>query len=389
MDFSAVEIDQELKRFWAEVRAYIEANHTPELRGHIDVNEHDARLYRALGERGWNLPRWPRERGGAGLNALQERILNVELARSRAPLIGRNLTTLILPAVLEYGCEALQADIVPRVARGEVTFHLGYTEPDAGSDLAAIKTRSVRHGDEWVINGAKIFSTAAQHCDYSFLLTRSNPDAPKHRGLTVFLMPLKQPGVEIRPISTIGEERTNFVFYSDVMIPDYYRLGPVDGGWRVVSAPLAQEHGFQSEDPNHLAEINGQGAGYTTILGRVCDEARAWAIAAGRDGEQIVRRQVAQVALDTEASRNSPGMMGRITGVEWLQRDASDLIDLIGPDALINHADEGAIGEGVIEWAHRHSQGGAIFGGTTEIHRNMIAERILGLPRPPIPREAA
>jgi alkylation response protein AidB-like acyl-CoA dehydrogenase len=156
----------------------------------------------------------------------------------------------------------------------------------------------------------------------------------------------------------------------------------------VVSTPLDSEHGIGREDPNHLAEINGLGAGYTTILGRVLAEAVEWASGARRAQDPIVRRRIAQVALDMEVSRNTPGAMGRMD-VEWLQRDAADLIDMIGPDALLNRETEGAVGEGVIEWAHRHSQGGAIFGGTTEIHRNIIAQRILGLPRPPLPRTAA
>ena len=140
----------------------------------------------------------------------------------------------------KYGQPELVAELKPKVAKGEVRFCLGYTEPDGGSDIAAAKTRAVQEGDEWVINGSKMFTTGAHMSQYIFLITRTDPEQPKHRGLTMFLVPTDWPGVEVHALQTIGEERTNITYYGDVRLPDLYRIGPVNDGWTVVHGPLDQ-----------------------------------------------------------------------------------------------------------------------------------------------------
>ena len=171
-----------------------------------------------------------------------------EYTRSGAPAILAGTTLLPAIAIRNHGSEQLQREVLPGIANGTIRVCLGYTEPDAGSDLAAVRTRAVRDGDEWILNGQKMFTTGAQFCQYSFCLTRTNPDVAKHKGLTVFLVPLDLPGIEIRGIGTVGGERTNFVHYDDVRVPDHFRLGAVDAGWTVVSEPLAQEHGIGRGD---------------------------------------------------------------------------------------------------------------------------------------------
>jgi alkylation response protein AidB-like acyl-CoA dehydrogenase len=382
MDFREIEIDERMRQFWTEVRTFVNDNVTEDLAVRDDVNAHDARLNHALGEKGWNLPRRPRAEWGAGLDALQAYIIERELRRSSAPLMARQLSLLILPAIEQYGQDDLRAEIVEKVAKGEVTMCLGYTEPDAGSDLAGIKTRAERDGDHWVLNGSKMFTTAAQHCQYSFLLARTDPAAKKHQGLTMFLVPLDSPGVEIRPIDTLGDEKTNLVFYTGVRISDRYRLGAEGDGWRVVSGPLNEEHGIGRDDEYHLAEINPIGSTDARNLDRLVAEAVAWAVDSSRSQDPTVRRRIAEVALDTEVSRNTPGPMGRVVTSETLIRRSAELVDLIGPRALLPKGSEGALPDGLIEWAHRHAQGTAIYGGTTDIFRNIIAQRVLHLPRP-------
>jgi alkylation response protein AidB-like acyl-CoA dehydrogenase len=270
--------------------------------------------------------------------------------------------------------------VLPGVAIGDHVFCLGYTEPDTGSDLAAVSTRVVRDGEGWVVNGAKMFTTRAQHSSHVFLLTRSDPAETKHKGLTAFLCPLSSAGIEIRPIETFGEEGTNLVFFSDVRIDDRYRLGEPGDGWRVVSGPLAEEHGVFTSDPEHLAAINGaMGARFVLDLESLLDEATDWADETGRTDDPVFMRLLAELALATEVTRNTPGAMGRINSCESLIKFSADLTDAIGWEALLPRGTPGSIGEGVIERSHRHAPGSAIYGGTTDIYRNIVA-RELGLP---------
>lgn len=389
MDFSVIEFDADTRTFLDEVHAFLDDNLTEAV---IDEEwetgaGHNRAFHRALGERGWVFPSWPVEEGGAGLDRVRTRLLENELQRRHAPMITRGTTGLAILGVRAYGSEPLKAEVVPKVARGQVCICLGYTEPDGGSDLAGVQTRAIADGDGWVVSGSKIFTTGAQNCRYSFLLARSDTDAPKHEGLTMFLVPLDSPGVEIKPIHTLGGERTNVVYYGDVRVPDAYRLGPVGAGWKVVSEPLHSEHGRVSEDEHGLVEINPAGASYFHTLERLLRHTVHWAeTTTDADGarpvdDPLVQARLGQVALDVEVSRNTPSPMGRVLASELLIRDSAEITDLVGPQALVARGEDGALEDGVIEWAHRFAQGTAIYAGTTEVHRNIIAERVLGLPR--------
>lgn len=389
MDFKPFELDAATRAFWREVRDFCDANVTDEMREQmwIEDNYHDHDLYRKVGERGWIMGRWPKEKGGAGLTALQDRILHDEMDRAQAPVFNWGLTELILPAVLSFGTPELKDEVVPKVVTGDARFFLGYTEPDSGSDMAAAKIRAVRDGDEWVINGAKMFNTGGQFATHHFLLARSNPKV-KHKGLTMFLVPMNTPGIELRPIMTMSGERTNFVFYSDARVPDRYRLGPEGDGWNVVNGPLAEEHGTTA-DKSGLSEINGQGRGSTARLFDLVRRVADYEKRRGRSQDPMVRLRLAEAHLAAEASRNSPAMMGRVIASESYQKYAADLIDLVGPTAVIPHGAPGVVADGWVEHAHRFAQGTAIYGGSTDIFRNMIAQHVLGLPRPPRPATAS
>ncbi|GAA1262036.1 acyl-CoA dehydrogenase family protein [Sphaerisporangium rubeum] len=391
MDFSRIEVDDDLAAFVAEVRDFI-ATHVTE-----EVHEEERRtggsfnlaLHKALGAKGWILPRRPPEQGGAGLDRVRERVLELEMERAGAPDITLGTTRLVLTAVEKYAAPDLAAELVPKVARGDVRFCLGYSEPDGGSDIAAARTRAVRDGDQWTINGQKIFTTGAQNCQYTFLITRTDPDLPKHKGLTMFLVPLDSPGVEIGPIHTVGGERTNVVYYGDVCVSDRYRLGPVNGGWGVLRGPLDEEH-FGAGHDDGLSDL-GIGSSWARRQERDVRAAVRWARTARRpDGSRPiddprVRARLGQAALDVEASLATPGPMGRVRVSETMIEVAAGLVDLIGPEALLPHGADGCLEDGAFDYAHRFAQGTAIYGGTTEVFRNIIAQHVLGLPRPVYP----
>jgi alkylation response protein AidB-like acyl-CoA dehydrogenase len=265
-------------------------------------------------------------------------------------------------------------------------FALGYSEPDAGSDAAAAKTRAVRDGDEWVITGQKMFTTLAHEAAYVFLLARTNLDVPKHQGLTVFLVPLDAPGVEITPVHTLGGERTNVTYYNDVRVPDALRIGDVDRGWEVANVALAFERG-------------GMGL---TESDRMWRQTVEWATDTERDGrpvieDPLVRDRLAQVAIDNEVAKllayrvswvvasggvpSVEGSMHKLFYAERFQTAVGELLDALGPDAVLAHGVDDAPVDGWVEHQYRHAPVTTIYGGTSEVMRNIIAEHGLGLPR--------
>ena len=388
MDFSVMELDDDTRRFRDEVREFLDQHLTDEVHNH-EWRTGDGMhvgFHLALGQRGWIFPTWPVEEGGAGLSELQASILEQELTRRREPSITRGTTRLVAAAVRQWARDDVKAEVLPAVARGEVRMCLGYTEPDTGSDLANVKTRAVRDGDEWVINGQKMFTTGAHNCQYTFLVTRTNPDVPKHKGITMFLVPLDTPGVEIGPVHTLGGERTNMVYFDDVRVPDRYRLGEVDDGWRVVTGPLNEEHGMDEKGPTPLEESSGENRLYMDVYIEALDRLEDWACAPGAGGRRaaddpIVPRRLARMGANVELAKMTPGPMGRIVGVESFIQDAAEMLDLVGPLGLLPRGEDGAVADGWFEYAHRFAQGTAIYGGTTDVHRNIIAEHFLGMPK--------
>lgn len=387
MDFSYIDFDDDQLAFWAEVSAFFDEHATE------DVLDEERRtgsgfsesLHKALGERGWVMPTWSPEEGGAGLDPVRNRILRLEMERREVPTVTLSTTNLVVAVVRAAGTDELKAELLPKVASGDVRFALGYTEPDGGSDLAGVRTRATRSDDGWLVNGAKMFTTGAQNCQYAIMVTRTDPDVPKHRGITIFLVPLDSPGVEIQAIHTLGGERTNAVFFDDVFVADDHRLGPVNEGWRVLASALAAEHGEYERDG--LEEISG-GHSYNAVLRRLLTAAAEWARTPGPDGRRPfdnaeIRRVLAEVALDVEINRNAPEGMGRILASDNLIKRSAELLDAVGPVALLPRGADGAVVGGVLEAGHRFAQGTAIYGGTTDIARNIIAQHTLGLPRPP------
>ena len=366
-----------------EVRAFLEDAMTPELeeRMYRTGVSRDAAFNDGLLEHGWFAAGWPEEHGGSGRDPVEVLVITEELQRYDAPTYANGTSLMVAGVLLHAGTEQMKREIVPKLLRGELICVLGFSEPEAGSDVANAQCRAVRDGDEWVINGSKMFTTNAHIADYVFLLTRTNPDVPKHKGLTTFLVPMKQPGVEIQGVFTLSGERTNITYYNDVRVPDSARIGDVDGGWRVMTASLQDEHT----------------TGYGARIQRMLEEAEAWAEESGRITDPDVRARLAKIAAEVEISLllqrrgiwmtqtgdvpTAEGPMAKLFSSEAFGRASQDVFEMLGPDGLRSYLDATAPRGGWLEHAMRHALGTRIYAGTSEIQRNIISQRGLGLPR--------
>jgi len=386
MDFR-LGVSSEARR--AEVRAFLDEHMSLDLEEHVYRTgvSHDEAFTKALVEGGWIAPSWPVEFGGQGLDPEEMVAVAEELRLADAPMYGIGTTLMVAAVILAAGTEEQKAEIVPKALAGEIVIVLGFSEPEAGSDVAAATTRAERDGDEWVVNGQKMFTTNAQIGDYVFLLTRTNTEVAKHKGLTMFLVPLDQPGVEIQAVFTLSGERTNIVFYNDVRVADEWRIGEVDGGWQTMTVALTNEHA----------------AGFAAAIDRLLRAAESWAREATDDDgvprieDPEVREALGRTVIDLEVSRLlqrrvawmaqtgqavvAEGPMSKLFSSEALKARAQDMVEVVGPDALRSYFEPTAPSHGVIEHMLRFSLGTTIYAGTSEIHRNMIAQRGLGLPR--------
>jgi alkylation response protein AidB-like acyl-CoA dehydrogenase len=343
-------------------------------------------INRAMGERGWILARWPREEGGAGLSAGEAAALFFELALGGVPAVGPQATPMAATAVRAHGSDEVKAEVLPKVARGEALICLGYTEPGSGSDVAAATTRATRDGENWIINGQKVFTTFAHLASYCFLLTRTDPDRPQHSGLTMFLVPLERPGIEIHPVNTVGGERTNIVYYTDVSIPDSYRIGEVNGGWHTLRVALEQEHtGGLEPESVHISSVieewaHGERPDGTTPL---ADQAVRHTLAQIRINNEVAGLMGALQSdrLDSGTPLGLIGPMAALYGTESYLHNAQRALDLLGPAGTLQRHQPGSVGNGTIEHLYRAAIAATIYGGTSEVMREQIAARALGLPR--------
>ena len=257
MDFSRVELSDDDQAFLDEARDFLRTHVTEDVirRDRETGDNFDEGVHLALGAAGYLEREWKPESEG-GFNRMRNRIWQLEKRRAHVPWVTSGTTAMIARSVEKFGSPELKAEVMPRVFSGHVRLCLGYTEPEGGSDVATCKTRAVRDGDGWVINGSKMFTTGAHNCQYVYLITNTDPDAPKHKSLTMFLVPLDSPGIEIQGIRTVDGDRTNIVYYSDVRVDDKYRLGEVNDGWTVVREPLNVEHGAVDAAPDGLQDVS-------------------------------------------------------------------------------------------------------------------------------------
>jgi alkylation response protein AidB-like acyl-CoA dehydrogenase len=389
MDFAP---DERLERFQSRTRELLRRAVTPEMveRAHATGTMHDWDLHRAIAETGL-LAEGMASDTRSGRDPLELYVLFDELGLANAPYSGLGTTMLVAGVLDELGTEFHRHEVMPRLHAGEAIVALGYTEPDAGSDVAAASTRAELAHDgsgDWIINGQKMFTTLAHESSYVLLLTRTNAEVAKHLGLTMFLVPLDLPGIEIQPVMTMGGDRTNITFYTDVRVADRWRVGDVGGGWEVMKVALAYERGV---------------FGNTNQAMSLLERCRAWAASAVRpDGTRViddplVRVRLARIAIDNEVTSlltlraafmasegghpTIEGAVAKLFASEAYTRAAEACQSVAGPSGLLEDAGDGAAANGWIDHAARDAPVTTIYAGTSEIQRNLIAERHLGLPK--------
>jgi len=376
-------VTDEQRAVGAEARAFLAEHFPPELEEHVyrSGTSHDLDWSAALAERGWIAATWPESAGGSGQSRVQTAPRDDEFYKADAPTIALGTTAMVAQLIHAVGTPE-QQHLVEQATRGEIVIVLGFTEPESGSDVAAAQTRAVRDGDEWVVNGSKMFTTNAHVGDYVFLLARTNPEAAKHRGLTTFVVPLDQPGIEVQAVYTLSGERTNIVYFNDVRVADRWRIGDVDGGWKVMLVSLQSEHS----------------ASFHHRLDALIDATEEWADehpALADDGAlgEALARTVAEYEVarllghraDWLAhhgqSAEVEGPMAKLFSSEALVRATQRMSQALGPDAVRSYFEPTAPINGRVEYLLRYALGTTIYAGTSEVQRGIIATRGLGLPR--------
>jgi alkylation response protein AidB-like acyl-CoA dehydrogenase len=322
---------------------------------------------------------------------MQQAIFYEEIARARAPelpnVIGLDMAG---PALITHGTDAQKHAHLPQILSAEQIFCQGFSEPDAGSDLAALQTRAVREGGHFVVSGQKVWTTYAQYAEWCILLVRTRPDAPRHRGLTFLLVDMRAPGVTVRPLRQIsGEPEFNEMFFDGVRVPAENVVGRVDGGWEVAMTTLMFERGPRTISRQlHLRHA----------IDAALELARATPRgAAAAAADPVIRQRLAQLVIDGEALRFSnlraltrmlrgepPGAEGSAAKLFWseaVQRVLELMLELEGPYAQLTQGGARAVEDGYWQQRFLRSRGDTIAAGTSEINRNILAERVLGLPK--------
>jgi 3-oxocholest-4-en-26-oyl-CoA dehydrogenase alpha subunit len=349
---------------------------------------HTVELHAAMARDGLLGAGWDPEYGGTDVNPDLSRAVFDECVARGLHYDGWSTSAMVLHTIAHVGSEAQKRAYLPAGLRGELVIALGYTEPDSGSDVAAAKTTAVRDGDEWVINGQKMFTSSAQVATHVFVLARTNIEAPKHNGLTLFMVPTSSAGYERQPIYTLGGQVTNATFYSDVRIPDSARIGEVDDGWNVMKVALVYERGagrVASDVPTLAADLAGWARETRRADGTiVLDDP----LVAERIGRMIVDQEVVRVLgmwVGWSAAKGSlsgvEGSMRKLFATEADQVNYSNTLDILGAEGLLAPGAPGAPAAGMFEREFRAGVVRTVYGGTSEILRDIVAERHLGLPR--------
>ncbi|BBY38379.1 acyl-CoA dehydrogenase [Mycobacterium mantenii] len=387
MDFSRVTLSDDDQRFLGEARDFLRTHVTEDVkrRDRETGDNFDEGAHLALGAAGYLEREWKSEADG-GFSRLRRRIWELEKRRAHVPWVTWGTTAMVARSVARFGSAELQDEVLPGVFSGHVRLCLGYTEPEGGSDIATCKTRAVRDGNGWVINGSKMFTTGAHNCQYVFLITNTDPDAQKHKSLTMFLVPLNSPGIEIQGIRTVDGDRTNIVYYSDVRVDDKYRLGDVNAGWTVLREPLNTEHGAVAAAPDGLQDVSimMHQAGF---MADALDKAAAKVAERNPNGRRLiddsaVAYRLGRSAARMEASLSAPSIFGRVALAQTMRDISPDLMDILGTASTLPNGTDGAADDGAAEYVYRFAPLVGIYGGTLEVFRNMIAQYMLGLGKP-------
>ena len=391
MDF---EFTPEQLDFVAEVERFLDEHDDPEI---FDLTRENMaqivdtpkrREFMAeVGARGWLGITWPKEHGGREGEGLYEYLLNEALAARGGPQIGKGVG-IIGKTIIAHGSEKLKAEFLPKILRNEVEFAVGYSEPNAGSDAASMQLKAVRDGDGWMLNGQKTWTTSAHFADWYWVGARTDPEAPKHFGISLFLVPMDHPGITVKPIWTMGDERTNEVYLDDVWVPDDYVVGEINKGFQYISEALDLER-FTLFTYSPVAQR-------LELLTEYVRTAR-------RDGQPlaadtVVRQRIAQLHTQAEVARvlglkfvfdsstggappTTQASEYKLYTTEFSRRLADASMDLAGPGSQLRVRTEDAPMAGRAESTYRYTVIDTIGGGASEIQKNIIARRGLGLPK--------
>ena len=391
MDF---DFSPEEQKFADEVEQWLVENHDPVVMDPhrenfsqlADTPERRA-FMKKLAAKGWLGMSWPKEYGGKGIEGVYEFILNEALSRHAAPQIGKGVG-IIGKTLIRHGNEKLRAEFLPKILNAEVEFAVGYSEPQAGSDAANMQLKAEKVEGGWILNGQKMWTTSAHFADWYWVGARTDPEKPKHDGLSLFLIPMQHPGLEVQSLPTIGKDTTNQVFFEDVFVPDDYLVGKRGKGFQMISEALDLER-------------------FTMFtLSPIADRTRVlveWVREAKRDDQPLkhdpnVRRLIAQIVTDTAVAKalstrfvcaaKSGGKPPTVQSSQYKlftttlsQRVCKDALDITGAAGTIMEGQDEAPLRGRFEGAYRATMNETVGGGSSEIQKNIIARRQLGLPK--------
>ena len=393
--------DRETEAFRAELRSFLEANlPTPEersepVRSSAHIPDWARRWQRLLFDAGWLVPGWPPEYGGRNATPVQQMVYFEELSRLGVPRsCNPQGLSIITPSIIDFGTEEQKQRYAIPTLRAEISWCLGMSEPNAGSDLAGLRTRAQLDGERFVVNGQKVWTSGAHDADFCFCFVRTDPDAPKHQGISVLIVDMKTPGIETRPIAELTDrEHADFneVFFTDVEVPAESLVGELHHGWSIAGGSLAHERGMLwISDSSNIERM----------LQRVVTSARE-PLPGGRRlaDDPLFRDTVARAYIQSQSlkllgyrgfAKFAKGMQSpehsvlKLLGSELRRNLALEVAEALGPDGIEVDRREAPSHRGddeawVTHWLHSFS--GTIAGGTSEIQRNIIAERVLGLPR--------
>jgi 3-oxocholest-4-en-26-oyl-CoA dehydrogenase alpha subunit len=382
----------EQQRLRQELRAYFARLMTPERRAALTTTDGEygngeayREVVRELGRDGWLVLSWPEEFGGRGGSPLDQLIFTDEAAVAGVPVPFLTLHT-VGPTIMRFGTAEQKARYLPRIAAGEIHFSIGYSEPEAGTDLASLRTRAVRDGDSYVINGQKMWTSLIQYADYVWLACRTDPDAPRHKGLSILIVPTDSAGFSWTPVRTVAGTTTSATYYGDVRVPAAALVGEENQGWPLITNQLNHERvALTSSAPvrHALREVTEWARGALLASGgRVIDaewvQLNLARVHAKADFLKLMNWRIAAQAGD------GPGMAGasatKVFGTEFATEAYRLLMEVLGANAVVKDGSAGAILAGRIERMHRSSLILTFGGGTNEVQRDLIAAAALALP---------
>lgn len=386
--FSAAE-----ERFREEVRRFLDHEVPQSVWDDMAVRPFADRKYsldftRALAAKGWLGIAWPKEVGGAGKPTWDQAVFAEEMGKQDVPQMAHTFgINIVGPMLILFGTEAQKKFFLPKILHGEVTFCLGYSEPNAGTDLASLQTSAVREGDEYVINGQKLWTNEAEYAQYCWLAVRTDPSAPKHKGISLLMVPMDTPGITVRPVVCMVDYRVNEVYFNNVRVPSTALVGKENLGWYHVAVALDFERGMMGGSTSTLR------AKFEHLVDYVRNSPR---------GQQrlatypVLKHRLAEIATEIEVARllayrvswmhsshkipNAEASMSKLFTSEMGQRLAGTAMEVIGLEAQLCQGDPRAPYEGCFPYEYQFCRVSTFGGGSSEVQRNIIATRGLGLP---------